>query len=396
VGKLRNDLWTPEKLKAARAIVKESSSLNEAAARISSELGRPTNGHALTQLFLRRGIPHPLSMLRAADPVQRAALVDSATRLKREHADLVERLRESEARQKVLDRLGKPTKIPEIKARETKSGLREATPVAMLSDLHVEETVTREQSGGINEYNLDIAQTRLERFFAGVAWLNELYRSKFVIRDVVLAAMGDWITGYIHEEMVENNSLSPIEALVWLRPRIVAGINFLLKDPKLERVVIPCVAGNHGRTTKFTHVSTYHENSFEYLLYMQLASEFADNPRVTFVVDKSPHQWVSVFGKTIHVTHGDSLKYGGGVGGLSIPLGKRVPIWDKIRKSDVHLLGHFHTFRDYHHTVANGSMIGYGAYSMSIGADPEPPQQGYFLMDSKHGKTCVSPIWLDK
>jgi hypothetical protein len=31
---------------------------------------------------------------------------------------------------------------------------------------------------------------------------------------------------------------------------------------------------------------------------------------------------------------------------------------------------------------------------MSIKATPEPPQQAFYLLDAKRGKTCKSPIWV--
>jgi hypothetical protein len=69
---------------------------------------------------------------------------------------------------------------------------------------------------------------------------------------------------------------------------------------------------------------------------------------------------------------------------------------DRVRKADLHVIGHFHMFRDLWHTIVNGSMVGYSAFALSIGADPEEPAQAYWLWDSKHGKTAVSPLWVRK
>jgi hypothetical protein len=285
---------------------------------------------------------------------------------------------------------------PPVKIRRTElgSGQREACAVAMLSDLHVEETVTLEQSAGVNVYNLDIAENSLARFFDGVVWLNKLYRKDFGVRRMILAGMGDWLTGFIHEELVEGNGLSPIETCLWLDQRIGQGIETLLADDGLEMIDFVGVPGNHGRTTQKIRRATYSENSYEWLIYQRLAQRFAGEKRINWHVGKAPHKWIDVYDSTIHICHGDDLKYGGGVGGLSIPLGKRVPFWDRVRQADVHLLGHFHQFRDFNHSVVNGSLIGYSAYALSIGAPPEPPQQGYFLWDSKRGKTAVSPLWV--
>jgi hypothetical protein len=42
----------------------------------------------------------------------------------------------------------------------------------------------------------------------------------------------------------------------------------------------------------------------------------------------------------------------------------------------------------------NGSVVGYNGYAMAIKATPEPPQQAFYILDSKRGKTCKSPIWV--
>ena len=82
-----------------------------------------------------------------------------------------------------------------------------------------------------------------------------------------------------------------------------------------------------------------------------------------------------VMTNAIKTHHHDELKYQGGVGGLGIPLLKRVPAWDLVKRADVHCIGHWHQLLDYGRAVVNGSLIGYNAFAQSIGASPEPPQQ---------------------
>jgi hypothetical protein len=45
--------------------------------------------------------------------------------------------------------------------------------------------------------------------------------------------------------------------------------------------------------------------------------------------------------------------------------------------------------------VTNGSLIGFNPFAVSIGAKYEPPQQAFFLVDSKRGKTASYPIWVE-
>jgi hypothetical protein len=336
-----------------------------------------------------------------ADPVERDRKKIAEKRLRDEHRDLVERLKEAEARQTVLDRLGRDTPTPRIERREKASGLREGTAIALASDWHVEEVVYPESVAYRNEYNLEIADKRVKTFFSGVRSLVEFSRGSWQVRDLVLWLGGDLLTGHIHEELVETNELSPVETIVWLRQRIVDGIATLLADEKLERLIVPCSWGNHGRTTPKQRIKTGAKNSYEWLLYQWLASHYENDDRIVFDAGQSAHQYVELDAKhgatrTIHLHHGNEVQYGGGVGGISIPLNKRVPKWDNVRRADLHGIGHFHQFQDLGHTLVNGSLIGYSEYAMSIGGSYEPPQQMFALLDSERWKCMTAPIWVDE
>ncbi len=111
-------------------------------------------------------------------------------------------------------------------------------------------------------------------------------------------------------------------------------------------------------------------------------------------MDKSAHQYVQAYGFTLHFHHGDSLRYNGGIGGLTIPAMKRLPRWDGVRKSHYHNIGHFHTYSPaIGPLTVNGSLIGYNEYAQDIGAEYEAPAQAFYLVDSERGRTGMYPIW---
>lgn len=296
----------------------------------------------------------------------------------------------------ILDTLAAFTATPlePITRRELGSGLREATAIAGLSDVHCEEPVRPGETPYTNEYDLSIAHRSIERFFLGLRWLIDLYRPKFQIRDVVLWLGGDLMSGHIHEELRENVALAPIETILWLRTRLMAGIDRLLQDPKIERLVIPCSYGNHGRNTAKSFRALGAIHSYEWLLYQWLGSMYEHEPRVQFLADQSAHQYVKAYDFDLHFHHGDETSYQGGIGGITVPLIKAVGQWDQAKKCHYHHFGHWHQYIDTGRVVVNGSVIGFNSYAMSIKATPEPPQQFFYLLDSKRGKTCASPIWV--
>jgi len=284
--------------------------------------------------------------------------------------------------------------VKPIRPRPPKSGLRQATWVALASDWHIEETVKAETVNGVNSYNLAIARRRVERYFSGVSWLVDYHKERFSLKDGILWLGGDLITGYLREENRENNACSPVQAIATLHGWISDGIRHVLKSTNTETLRVVCNSGNHGRLTFKTHHSTREANSIEYLLYHFLEREFQDDQRVHFMLPQGAHTYVQVYDKVIRFHHGDDAKYGGGVGGILIPVRKAIQRWESFRHADLTCLGHFHQYHDLTDLVINGSLIGYNPFALSVGAQYEEPTQSFFLMDSKRGKTFPAKVWV--
>lgn len=270
-------------------------------------------------------------------------------------------------------------------------GVSEATPVLVASDWHVEETVGAEV-GGLNRYNLDIAAHRASEFFERAVRLTRLINKDVKIDTVVLALLGDFITGNIHgEENAEKNELSPNHAIVFAQNQIISGIEYLLNNTKFK-FVIPCHSGNHARTTHTTRFGNENGHSLEYLMYLHLAAYFRSEPRITFIIPEGYHSYVDVYDTTLRFHHGHAVKYGGGIGGLFIPTYKAISQWQKGRNADLDVFGHFHQMKDGGNFLCNGSLIGYNAYALAIKSDYEPPRQTMFILDKRRGRTFTMPI----
>jgi hypothetical protein len=275
-----------------------------------------------------------------------------------------------------------------------KTGTSEATPVLVLSDWHIEERVGAEV-GGLNEYSLAVARSRATNVFRSGLRLMRLLNQDVKISTVVLPLLGDFITGNIHgEENAEKNQLPPTEAIIFAQDILISGIEFLLEHTDYS-FVVPCHSGNHARTTHTTRFGTENGHSLEYLMYLHLAAYFRKEPRVQIQVSQGMHSYVDVYGKTIRFQHGHAIKYGGGVGGIYIPVNKAIAQWSKARHADLDVFGHFHQMRDGGNFICNGSLIGYNSFALSIKADFEQPKQALFLMDKKRGRTCTWPVLVE-
>ncbi len=280
--------------------------------------------------------------------------------------------------------------------KQSASGTSEAVAFLIASDWHVEEPVLPAQVNGMNEYNPAIAKTRAANFFANGLRLVKIFKKDTKIQNVVLALLGDFITNTIHEELMESNAMMPGDALWYAKSLICSGIDYLLANSDVHFTIV-CHTGNHGRMTKKVHISTEAGNSLERYMYRDIAERYEGNPRLTFIIAEGMHSYLTVFQYTVRFLHGHSIRFNGGVGGVHIPLRKAVSQWDKVKKANLTVMGHFHTMTDGGAYIVNGSLIGYNAFGQFIKADYEQPQQVFFLVHNRKGgeKSVVAPIWLD-
>jgi len=267
----------------------------------------------------------------------------------------------------------------------------EATAFMVASDWHYEETVKPEVVSGLNKYNLNIAHQRVVKFFTSGLRLYDLMRKDIKVKKIVLALLGDFITGNIHEEFLENCSLQPMDAILAVYEEIISGIDFILQNSDAE-LVIPCVSGNHPRITRQVHYSTESGNSLEYFMYRMIAKYYEKNRRVQVIVAKGYHCYLDVYGKVIRFHHGHAIRYAGGIGGITIPTNKAIAQWNKARHADFDVFGHFHQLKDNGNWICNGSVIGYNAFALRIKADYETSRQSFFLFDRDRGKTITAPL----
>lgn len=322
-------------------------------------------------------------------------------RTKAEREGLEAHLEELRARLDAFTKVRELTRL-EVAAPVPKFGkgavhTRRAVAVAVASDWHVEEVVDPRKVQGMNEYNPIVAEVRAQRFFEGIAWLVREQRHMFEVRQLALFLLGDLITGYIHEELLESNAMSPSHAVIFVKRLISQGLRYLLKELPEFRIHVTCHCGNHGRTTQKLRIATAVQNSWEWLLYRMLADEFYGEKRVTWHIAEGHHSVTTIAGMRVHAHHGDSVRSNGGVGGIEVPLNRSRLQWHTKYKADISLVGHFHQYLSGEKLVVNGSLIGYGTYSDWLAsAAPEPPRQAFFLIDSKRGKCQSTPIWCGK
>lgn len=274
----------------------------------------------------------------------------------------------------------------------------EVIAISTLSDVHIEEPVVKSVVNNLNEYNLIIAEERVSRYFKRLMYMiTQTRKAGYKVDNLVLGLLGDFITGYIHEELEESNELTPVQATMVIQDLLIKGIKFLSENGKFQKIIIPCVPGNHGRTTSRKRYITGYKNSYEWLMYNGIKNLFIESGKysnVEFIIPESEFIYLDLFGYINKFSHGDHFNYQGGIGGLEVPLKKWILRENAVIKTDMSWIAHWHQYIVLNKVRVNGSLIGYNSYARAFGFEPEPPKMQFQLLDKKRGYTLNNPIIL--
>jgi predicted phosphodiesterase len=269
----------------------------------------------------------------------------------------------------------------------------------MLSDLHLDERVDLDEMMGMNAYDRPIAERRLERIVNGAVDLARHYVSGVKHEGIVVPLLGDIITGDIHDELARTNE-APVPATIvhWV-PLLASALVHLADE--FGAVHVPTVDGNHDRTYRQTPKKKRAESSNAWIIYNWLADTLRDDSRITFQIGTSAEQLVKVYGTTFLLSHGDSFRSSGGIGGLYPSMMKwllrRHAAYGAVQQPwDVALIGHWHQLLWHQDCIVNGSLKGYDEYAKDGGFGFERPQQALFFVTPEHGIVQRLPVFAEK
>lgn len=282
--------------------------------------------------------------------------------------------------------------LPKISKKSTDAV---SVPIFVWSDWHCEEEIRPEQVRGKNKFDLEEADRRIQRLGNKSVEYALSRKDDVDIPEAIVWLGGDFITGYIHEEFMPSNQLSPVDAVRWVKSRIRALIEHVAQNFPKVRVI--CNVGNHGRTTKRKWISNAQRNSYEWLMYHDLAdlSKAAGIDNVEFFIPESYFAECNIFGFPVRFHHGDAVMYSGGVGGPSIPINKAIAEWNVAETVSFDYFGHLHQFIDHHQWLLNGSLIGYSPFSIAIKGKFQRPLQVVDFIHHRVGRTDAIKVYLD-
>jgi hypothetical protein len=274
----------------------------------------------------------------------------------------------------------------------------EAVPTLFLSDLHWGEVVDPNQIGGVNNYDMEIARNRLESVVSTACNLLDMVDGEYP--GIVVALGGDMVSGDIHEELSETNAEPMMPVLLDLLDNLVAAIEVL--TDRFGRVFVPCVTGNHARTSRKPRAKMRNFTNFDWLLYTLLERHFKNDSRVVFMIPDGSDALYAIYNTKYLLTHGDQMRSTGEamIGAIgSIIRGdykKRSRNGQIDMSYDCLLLGHWHQLIQMQRLIVNGSLKGYDEYAYANNFGYEQPRQALWLTHKEHGIIMSMPVNADK
>lgn len=403
-------------LHVARAAVKRAEEIGIAAA--AREIGKSATTISTWKASMARweqegegtqalpGAPDGVMVANVAEKVAGAADIPLATR---DRLKLEDRIRSLESELKAIHR--EDLSIETV--RREIMGLAQApvdppkwvidthapasgpgTPILLVSDVHWNEVVRREEVNGINAYNPELQVSRLRRAAERTIDLCFNHVAKPKYPGIVVVLGGDIVSGDIHDELVETNAAESIPTALDAASNLIAFLRSLAD--KFSRVFVVTAYGNHGRQHRSYRFKRHAYQSYDWLTYQIIARHFQDtaDDRVRFMIPDGPDALISVAGRRYLVTHGDNLGVRGGdgiIGALGPIRRGAVKVSAQYGSLGLHydtiVMGHWHQLIMLDDIVVNGSAIGYNEYARNGRFTPEVPR---FALWGSHPRQGIS------
>lgn len=251
-------------------------------------------------------------------------------------------------------------------------------PTLQISDLHWGEVVDLP----FNKYNSTIAARRLKTYLDRS--LNLLFEDLNYGYDCLYIILGgDMISGEGHEDLAHSNELSPIQQVLDLFNNLITFIE--LASESFSQVIIQCVYGNHGRTTKKPFFKKADEFNLDWMLYKLLNNHFKERDDISFNIPSDFDLHYKIYNTAYVLTHGDRM---GANGGLEAGV-RRIRDQHRAMGRDVDyvVIGHIHEPRFIPGLISNGSTKGPDEFALGSRLNMCRASQNIWLTDPRHGIT---------
>jgi transposase-like protein len=401
----------PDKtLREACAAVRKAGSIAAAARALG--ISRSTFEHRIAEAR-RRGMPDPLEEVARAAPPPKPQDEDERRdllRLRQENARLRAALEQADHAALDADRFrrlsselhDRPMPPPDWAVRVPAGEDSPGVPMLLLSDWHIGETVDPAQMHNANRFDAEVAEARVKRLIDRTLYLAFQHVKTPKYPGAVVVLGGDFVSGWLHEELFRTDWCAPTAAANWCVSRL-HRILLRLADA-FGRLHVAAVPGNHGRLTRKPMAKGGSVACFDHAIYEALMDRLQDDARITWTVPAAGDCILEVANTRYLLMHGHELgvKGGDGIIGALGPIMRGAIKTGRAERSigrdfDVLLLGHYHQsiWQPRQGIIVNNSLKGWDEYARKSRFAYSPPSQWLFFSHPRFGPNLPFDVFLE-
>jgi predicted phosphodiesterase len=278
-----------------------------------------------------------------------------------------------------------PVEIEEININSEVKGKKFV--IALFSDAHIGKNIDSKTVNGLNEYNIDIANKRIETYFRNLVEC----LAKDEVDELIFASLGDGIDGFLRDEDLINSTATPLEQTMIYQNVLYNGLRYICNNPKLtklKKIQFIGIPGNHSRATqKPMHNSSAFRMNYEVMAYQNVKRQCElTNLPIEFHIPESELYIMKIHNKTFGFAHGSFIRGGNSLlTGIYGPVLKIALKYKKLYNLDVLFMGHMHQTVYTTDAILNSSICGYDGFALANAFQYEPPQQSYICYAIKSG-----------
>jgi len=274
----------------------------------------------------------------------------------------------------------------------------EETIVVMISDIQAGTYITKESTGGLNEYNWEILEKQFDSLYYGLEEIVMRHKKVAPINNLHVHLLGDIVEGW---DIFKGQTHSIDHDIAHQLLDIIDLItNFLDRTRVLfKNIHVVGVPGNHGRIGK--RGENLHYVNYDYIVYMLVKKLLSNYPEFTWQVTQSWWQIDKIYDFNFLLFHGDDIKSWQGIPyyGIDRAAKNYRELLELLGiKYDYMEIGHFHMPSELAGVTTekfiNGCWPGGTIFSMKGLGAANTPIQKLFAVHPKQGVTYRYPIRL--
>jgi hypothetical protein len=292
---------------------------------------------------------------------------------------------------------------PMVYHSERRTTSKAQSALLQLSDTHVGQVITPEQTLGFGRYDFPTFLARLKYLEESIVSIVENHTT-VKIEELVVAMLGDMLHGNL-SHAVEAGQHHTLFSQYYNASHAFAQFLRTLAA-HFPQVRVYNVVGNHTRWGTQRKMPT--ENRFSNLdmfVYAMVEALTKDIPNIKWDLNAQPFALFEVQGFTCYAAHGDHLR--GGDKALGIPnhaFGRQIStstqLFAKHQRQAPHyyFTGHLHRGISLPHAlgeiIVNGGFPGLDNYALAENFNPIDPMQRLMFFHPKFGRTAEYPLSL--